>query len=174
MNAAAPADPSRARGTEDVLSVARRLFGPARALLGAGPEAEDLVYDTIASLYPRWNQISGNKLAYARRALTNRFLDQQRHLQVKLAHQSELATPARLEGPYITIDTIVDVQRALMHLPARTRSVVVLRYLLDQPARQVGDRLGIPSGTVRRLAHDGLHQLSSLLMSTTEGPSDDR
>ena len=152
------------------LEVARRLMGAARGLVGSDA-AEDLVFDTMSVLLPRWDSISGNKIAYARRSMVNRFQDQLRHQRVELGHRHTLSTPDHERPRDDAVAARVDMAGALQLLPERTRQVVVLRYQCDLSADRVGAVLGIPAGSVRRIAHDGLRRLSTHLDHTTEGTS---
>ncbi|WP_353649465.1 sigma-70 family RNA polymerase sigma factor [Nakamurella sp. A5-74] len=144
------------------LQVARRLLGAARDLVGVHA-ADDLVFDTMSTLLPRWSSISGDKVAYARRSMLNRYRDQGRHQKVQDSHQRTLATPDREDSAADRVAARLDMSTALQRLPERTRQVPVLRYQLDLPAAEVAAALGIPAGSVRRIAHEGLKTLSQLL-----------
>ena len=54
---------------------------------------------------------------------------------------------------------LVEVHDALARLPERARAVVVLRYLVDLPDREIAETLGCRLGTVRSIAHRALRQL---------------
>ncbi|MGI8416304.1 MAG: sigma factor [Nakamurella sp.] len=62
---------------EFVQAQTRSLFGTAFLLTGSRDRAEDLLQETLTSLYPKWDKVlsADNQLAYVRRALTNRFLN---------------------------------------------------------------------------------------------------
>lgn len=55
------------------------------------------------------------------------------------------------------------VLAALRTLPDRQRDVLVLRYWLDLPEREIADTLGIGAGTVKTHARRGLESLAALL-----------
>lgn len=82
-------------------------------------------------MIPRWNELRSDKTAYARRALANRHIDQLRHRGVRHAHQPRLATEHYVadsaSGSAMRIDTI----HAFEKLDLLTRSVLILRYLMD-------------------------------------------
>ena len=141
--------------TAAVLGLLPGLMRQARAMVGSGPAAEDLVFDTIAALLPVWAQISTSPASYARRAMVNRHLDQVRKVRVANAHRSTFARPEAH-----TIDEAIvvrlDLDKALAQLPERTRVVLILRYLEHLPAKEVALILKIPAGTVRRITHEGL------------------
>lgn len=71
-----------AGGAEDsfaefVRAHTRSLFSTAFLLTGNRDRAEDLLQETMTALYPKWDKVraADNQLAYVRRALTNRFLN---------------------------------------------------------------------------------------------------
>ncbi|WP_353650890.1 sigma-70 family RNA polymerase sigma factor [Nakamurella sp. A5-74] len=158
---AGQADPS-------YLEVARRLMGSARDLVGAHA-ADDLVFDTMSTLLPRWDRITGDKVAYARRSMVNRFRDQGRHLRVEAAHRHTFVTPDREEPANDRVASRLDLSAVLHLLPERTRQVLVLRYQLDLSAADLAVILGMPAGSVRRVAHDGLRALSDIIEPASEG-----
>jgi RNA polymerase sigma factor (sigma-70 family) len=55
------------------------------------------------------------------------------------------------------------VRQALMSLPRRQRSVLVLRYFADLPEAEVASALGCSIGTVKTHAHRGLRALREIL-----------
>ena len=57
--------------------------------------------------------------------------------------------------------------RALVQLSPQRRRVVVLRYLLDLPERQVADELGLSLGAVKSAASRGLAHLRQILGERT-------
>ncbi|WP_084614444.1 sigma-70 family RNA polymerase sigma factor [Nakamurella lactea] len=145
----------------ELLTLARTLLGPARLLTGHKQDAEDLVADTIVAMLPRWSSIKGSKTAYARRALTNRFIDAYRRKAREPDHRqiSLFITP----DPADQVILSADLQNLIKDLSEQSRQVLVMRYLLDQSSSDVAATLGIPAGTVRRIAHQTLRQLANRL-----------
>lgn len=141
-----------------VTSLVPTLLRQARALVGFGQEAEDLVFDTVASLLPVWSTIAISPAAYARRAMINRHLDLIRRRNVANSHVHEIARPSSHMTEDATIAHL-DLVHALKDLPPRTRTILVLRYLEDLTARDIAKIIRLPEGTVRRVVHEGLHLL---------------
>jgi RNA polymerase sigma-70 factor (ECF subfamily) len=61
-----------------------------------------------------------------------------------------------------------DLRRALEELDPETRAMVVLRYVLDFRAPEIGEALQIPAATVRTRLSRGLQQIRSRLLEEAE------
>lgn len=62
-----------------------------------------------------------------------------------------------------------DVAQLLERLPEPYRRVVVLFYLEDRSCDEVGELLGMPTGTVKALLHRGRKRLAALAGAEEEG-----
>jgi RNA polymerase sigma-70 factor (sigma-E family) len=141
-----------------VRSSARSLFGTAYLLTGDGNRAEELVQDTLARLYPRWPRIAALEapLAYARRALANRFVSQQRRPMSREVMVAEV--PDAVDRRDLA-DDVTDrgmLSQLLRTLPERQRAALVLRYFHDLPDDEIAAALGCRPATVRSLLSRGL------------------
>jgi RNA polymerase sigma factor (sigma-70 family) len=131
------------------------------------------------ALYPRWSKVAEaqSPIAYVRRSLINRYLNQQRS-----GAASELVTdftadraPGRRPGPDFAhrVDDRDQLRRALSTLPARQRAAVVLRYFHDLSDQQVAEAMGCRATTVRSLISRALSTLRGDAASTgLDGRSD--
>ena len=64
--------------------------------------------------------------------------------------------------PFPGIDNVAQrVRSSLSELSARSRQVVTLHYLDGYSCREIGDRLGVPTGTVKRILHESRNDLRS-------------
>jgi RNA polymerase sigma-70 factor (sigma-E family) len=113
--------------------------------------AEDLVQDAYVGLYRRFGPDLplAAPVAYARRAIVNGNVSRARR---RAAGES----PAD-DVPDVAVETAFPAEQdamwlALGGLPHRQRTVLVLRYYLDLPDREIAELLGCPQGTVRSLA----------------------
>jgi RNA polymerase sigma-70 factor (sigma-E family) len=113
--------------------------------------AEDLVQDTYLAMYRRFGTelpISA-PVAYARRAILNANTSRMRRRSSSETISAEL--------PEIAVETAFPEEqdamwRAMRSLPDRQRAVLVLRYYVDLPDREIASLLNATEGTVRSLA----------------------
>jgi RNA polymerase sigma-70 factor (sigma-E family) len=145
------AELARTRGLE--------LLRFAYLLCGDRQHAEDLLQEVLLSMYRRFPQQLPleNPVGYARRALANAEISRARRRssgEVVLASLPERSV-AEADGP-AERDAL---WQALRRLPARQRTVLVLRYYLDATDEQISTMLGCRRGTVRSLASRALSTL---------------
>ncbi|MFF2268124.1 SigE family RNA polymerase sigma factor [Cellulosimicrobium cellulans] len=137
-------------------------------LCGDVHRAEELVQHALVRTYVAWPRArEGEPLAYARRVLANARIDHWRkHRREHLTEPGRLPPgeqPSAARGQ-AERDALV---RALGQLSAQRRRVVVLRYLLDLPERQVADELGLSLGAVKSAASRGVAHLRQILAEET-------
>jgi RNA polymerase sigma-70 factor (sigma-E family) len=134
----------------------------AALLTGDWHTAQDLVQTSLVKLYRAW-PLDGDPDAYLRRIIVN-------------THRSWWRARWRRETPHGELPEMVavgdfaderargaQVRQALMSLPRRQRSVLVLRYFADLPEAEVASALGCSIGTVKTHAHRGLRALREIL-----------
>lgn len=128
-------------------------------------EAEELVQDTLAWLYPRWSQVEAaeHQLAYVRKALVNRFLAGRRRMSSTEVYFDE--TLERSTDRPVSRDETAEVDERLMlwrelgELSERQRAALVLRFFHDLPDDGVAEVLDCRVGTVRSLISRALNVL---------------
>ena len=129
-----------------------------------GPDAEELVQDTLVWLYPRWAQVEAarHQLAYVRKAVVNRFLAGRRRMSATEVHLDDAPTRLR-EQPSPDETSAVDARLALWEglaeLSERQRAALVLRFFHDLADGDVAELLDCRVGTVRSLISRGLSAL---------------
>jgi RNA polymerase sigma-70 factor (sigma-E family) len=160
----------RRTDSEYLAFVEGRVGGLRRAaylLCGDSHAADDVVQETLTKLYTKWPGIShvDNLDAYVNTMLVRVFLDERRRGWWKVALLDWL--PERASGP---VDQSAEdrsvVRGALMALPPRQRAVVVLRYLCDQPVKEVAHILGCSPGTVKSQCAHALDRLRRIFDET--------
>lgn len=126
--------------------------------------AEDLVQQALENVYASRRRRSvdvEHGATYVRRAIVNEYLRRKR-----LRSATEVITdevPER-EQPHRFEDELAERERvwaALGRLPARQRTVLVLRYYEDLPDAQIAALIEAKEATVRSLAARGLAALRS-------------
>jgi RNA polymerase sigma-70 factor (sigma-E family) len=134
------------------------LLRTAYLLTGNGGHAEELVQDTLARLYPKWDRVAAADvpLAYVRRSLTNAYINQSRR-----AARREFAfedVPERTD-PHDVFGQLADRDQiwvALALVSDRQRAALVLRFFEDLSDEQTAAALNCRVGTVRSLISRGL------------------
>ena len=139
-----------------------RVAGLRRAaylLCGDAHAADDIVQETLTKLYTRWHGFGHveNLDAYVNTMLVRVFLDERRRGWWRVALVDRL--PDRGPQPVPPVEDRSVVRSALLALPPRQRAVVVLRFLCDQPVREVARQLGCSEGTVKSQTADALGKL---------------
>jgi len=141
-----------------VLSRRKGLLHEAFLLVGDVHAAEDLVQTTLAKVYVSWRRVveSDSPDAYVRRILINSNLSRVRRRRV-----GEVLTGLVPEATWSGPDHAerLDLVRALIALPKRQRTAVVLRYWADLPETEVAQIMGCSVGNVRSQAFRGLEKL---------------
>lgn len=141
-----------------VVANAAALLRTAFVLTGTQHGAEELVQDTLAGLYPRWDRVACAEfpLAYVRRSLANRYISQRRSpraTEVPLSIVPEHEDERDLAEAVAARRT---VWQLLGTLPPRQRAAVVLRELHDLPDQEIAEILGCRPASVRSLVSRGM------------------
>lgn len=147
------------------------LLRSAYLMVGDRGEAEDIVQECLLRLARKWPRVRSMEHpgAYARRVLFSLVLDGGRKRSRRTAELSAAETPPARDGHSATtaaLDARADLVRALGELPARQRSVLVLRYFVDLPETEVAAVLNCPPGTVKSSTSRGLQGLRQALDPT--------
>lgn len=123
-------------------------------LCGDWHAADDLVQDTLISVYTSWPRVArgSNIDGYASRVLVHKFIDDKRRPWRRQFvtsevpdHTDQAATAAfedveQKDGP---------LAQALTQLPAQQRAVIVLRFTDDLTVDEIARVLDLPAGTVK-------------------------
>ncbi|MBE1488341.1 SigE family RNA polymerase sigma factor [Plantactinospora soyae] len=135
------------------------------AYLLAGDEhrADDLVQQTITTLYVKWwrAQAADHLDAYVRTMLVRTYLDGRRLAWARVRLFREAPEP-----PPLSDDGFEDrhvVRAALRRVPRRQQAVLVLRFFYDLSVEEVAGTLGCSTGTVKSQTSRGLATLRRLL-----------
>ena len=143
------------QGTEAVYAtVYRDLLRVAFVLTGSAPAAEDVVHDVFAKVGPRIDTLA-EPAAYLRVAVVNR---------CRSLHRRTVASPKPDQPTDSMMDVgVIELRDALIALPIRQRSAIVLRYLCDLPEQEIAVILKCRGATVRTLVRRGLAELREVI-----------
>lgn len=129
-------------------------------MVGNPMVAEEIVHDVFVRIVenpPRLRdpkQLSG----YVRAAVVNRCRNKIRRFRLERLHANP--TPEQVTSLPSSDN---ELRRAVLSLPTRQREAVVLRFYEDMTVDQIGQTLGISSGTVKTHLHRALRSLEAAL-----------
>jgi RNA polymerase sigma-70 factor (sigma-E family) len=136
-------------------------------LTGDRREAEDLVQEALARTLRRWRSVRGSDAApYVRRAMVNTHITRWRRWEARV-RLGKLPDSGADDPELRRRDDWDRLRRALIQLPARQRTVLVLRYYEDLPDERIAQLMDCSPGTVRSQASRGLAALRPLLEPET-------
>jgi RNA polymerase sigma-70 factor (sigma-E family) len=153
------------------------LLRTAYLVTGDAGHAEDLVQESLFKVARRWARVVSmdSPLAYARRVLINRALDD---YERRSRHRAELASETFPDGPlsvrgeseissgvFRAADDRIELIRALGELAPRQRAVLVLRYFDDLSESEIASALGCSIGTVKSTTSRALEKMRYLVPS---------
>ena len=159
----------RARAVDDAFTQAvashRQVLARfAFMLCGDAGQAEDVVAEAYARVWPQWRRGRvDDLLPYLRRTVANEVY--QRHRR-RLLERREAARPSdpRADGRFeARVDDRDVLWAALAHLSPQQRVVVVLRIVEDLSEEQTAAMLGVPVGTVKSRLSRALTVLRAIL-----------
>lgn len=176
----------RAReGDLDAYAELVRRHGPVAvrtaALLGAGPDAEDVVQEALVKAY---RALGGFRTdapfrPWLLRIVANEARNLHRSGVRRGAREERFARAVERAGGEAPADPAEDVARHELHdhllaalgqVSEPLRRVVICRYLLDLDERETATVLGLPRGTVKSRLNRGLKQLRSQLAAAGVEP----
>jgi len=136
------------------------LYGYAFLLTGDHHAADDLLQDSLVRAFrrSRGNMPLDAAHAYVKRAMQTALIDGHRRASARPKRDyrgADRTTP----DPTTASDTRNALHAAVLSLPPRERTCVVMRYFDGLNATQIANELGLAPGTVRRYLADGVTTL---------------
>src|SRR5438094_4098952 len=149
------------------LASARRL---AYLVTGDRALAEDLVQDAFLRMFGRFQDLRdpGAFEAYLRRTVVNLSRKHFRRRKVERAYVQQHGGSVSVQAPDRDVAGEQALRRALLALPLRQRTAIVLRFYEDLSERQTADLLRCRPGTVKSLVSRGMEALRSSIDSEGE------
>jgi RNA polymerase sigma-70 factor (sigma-E family) len=149
--------------TEFVNSQGHALLRFARVLSRSQPDAEDLLQTALLRLARVWHRELSAPDAYVRRVLINLAADRRRALSRRVTELLVGSMADRMVPQSGTQGFAPDLDEVLARLPARQRTIVVLRYVEGYSELETARLLGCSIGTVKSQASRGRARLRVLL-----------
>ncbi|MGX6607839.1 SigE family RNA polymerase sigma factor [Micromonosporaceae bacterium Da 78-11] len=151
-----------------VVSRSTRLLRIAYLLTSDWAAAEDLLQSSLVKAWSAWARIEGDPEPYVRRILVNTHASWWRRRwrgELPSAVLPETGEPGHADR----IDEREGLWQALRRLPARQRTVLVLRYFEGLSEAEVAEAMGCSLGTVKSQASKALAKLRLDESLVTEG-----
>jgi RNA polymerase sigma-70 factor, ECF subfamily len=179
-------DDRRAFFTERINALVDRLYSVAMQLTRNTHDAEDLVSETVANAWQRFDQLDDPSKfdGWIMRSLSNRFISDLRRTRPEVLLDDEPAIAheadedgylySRLHSPFILwwggperefINKLLreDIESAVNALSDEYRVVFILVEVLGYRYKEVADELALPIGTVRSRLNRARHMLQKAL-----------
>jgi RNA polymerase sigma factor (sigma-70 family) len=133
-------------------------------LLGAD-DPEDIAQEAFARFDQRRSQLPAdvNATAYLNKTVVNLTRSRLRHLRVTRRYAPGLGLVESAEILAVLSDDRRRVIKALSRLSGRQRQVLVLRYWMDLPEREIAEALDIRPGTVKSTSSKALAALAKAM-----------
>lgn len=141
----------------------RELARFAYRLCGDRAQAEDVVAEAYARVWPRWRRGRVESLVpYLMRTIANEVYGHSRRRSI-LQRKAPPLSP-EVQGSFEgQVDDRASLWSALGLLPSQQRVVVVLRVVEDLSEEQTAEMLGVARGTVKSRLSRGLTELRSVM-----------
>lgn len=139
------------------------LYGYAFVLTGDHHAADDLLQDALVRAFRRGraDMPLDAAHAYVKRAMQTALIDGHRKASARPKRDDREADRSAPD-PTAASDTRSALHQAVLSLPPRERTCVVMRYFDGLNATQIANELGLAAGTVRRYLADGVTTLSRI------------
>ncbi len=143
----------------------RRAYTVARAILTVHEDAEDALQDGFVRAFQALDRFDPAQSfgAWLNRIVANAALDLTRRRKVRNTEELSDALGSPFTDPAESAELRQRLNDALAKLPERARSVIVLHDVEGYTHVEIGEMLGIPSGTARSDLHHARHKLRKLL-----------
>jgi RNA polymerase sigma factor (sigma-70 family) len=151
-----------------------RLVGTLALVTGDAHLAEELAQETIVRVCRDWRKVSQLDApgAWAHRVAVDLAHS---HFRRRAVARRALARTVTSEShdPLGEIASVLAVRNAVMQLPRRERTALVLRYYRDFSVRTVAEIMRCPEGTVKTLTRKAIASLRAAGLLENEGEMGD-
>ena len=144
------------------------LYSWAQRRTGDQRDAEEVIAETLVRAWSHYDQFDPQRgserswlFGIARNVAADHYRRSSRHLRV--VESDAVAEPFEDATEMHQIAEATVVQDALMDLPDHHRQVIVETFFAGRTSRQIAERLGIPTGTVKSRLYYGMRSLRAAL-----------
>jgi RNA polymerase sigma-70 factor (sigma-E family) len=124
--------------------------------------AEDAVSRALAKLYVRWDKVAAPD-SYARTMVVRAAIDEKRRPWRRERPVGDAMPDVVSPDPLVAVDERARIRAALLRVPARQRTALVLRFYEEMSVEQAAEVMGCEPSTVRSQTSRGLATLRALL-----------
>jgi RNA polymerase sigma-70 factor, ECF subfamily len=145
--------------------VSRRLFLIAHRILRDTDAAEDAVQQTLVTIWrelPRLRDVERFDVWSYRIVTRASIAEAKRKRRTVRIADIDIAVPSTADG-MASVATRDSLERAFARMKPESRAVLVLRYYVDLPIKEIAEIIGIPYGTVGSRLHRAMSELRYLL-----------
>lgn len=149
----------------------RRAYVVARSIVVNHEDAEDAVQEAFLHAYKAIHRFLPDQAfgAWLHRIVANAALDVTRRRKVRAAEELPETVASPFRDPAESGELRQKLREALMTLPERQRSVIVLHDVEGYKHAEIGKMLDIPEGTARSDLHYARAQLRRILEVVRSG-----
>lgn len=147
-----------------------KIFHLAYRMLSNRHESEDVVQDTFLRVYKNLDRYDENQKfsTWIYRIATNLCVDRLRKRKPTYSLDAEMNDKEGIDGyamipsddrtpetEFMLTETQVMIRQAIESLPAKYKTVMILRYLQELSLQEISDVLGMPITTIKTRVHRG-------------------
>jgi RNA polymerase sigma-70 factor, ECF subfamily len=149
----------------------RRVYNLAFRMLGNPEDARDATQDAFLSCFRHLSAFRGDAAfgTWLHRIAVNACYDALRRRRENVSLDERPTDPAAHPDHAEQTASALDIQRALVDVPADFRVVVIMHELQDMPLEEIATILEIPVGTVKSRLHRGRVALGRALSEREPG-----
>lgn len=141
-----------------------RLLRFGLVLTGNPAAAEDLVQTALARSWRAWRLRSiEDPQAFVRKVMINSYASWYRQLATREAVAASVVQNTVMADEAARVDDRDAVWRALLTLPPKQRTVIVLRYYEEFSESEIAAVMGTTTGTVKSQASRALRRLAAVM-----------
>ncbi len=149
---------------EFVSAALPRLLRFGLVLTGNPATAEDLVQTALARSWRAWRLHSiEDPQAFVRKVMVNSYASWYRLMATREALAASVAQTTVIDDEATRVDDRDAVWRALLTLPPKQRTVIVLRYYEELSESEIAAVMGTTTGTVKSQAARALRRLADVM-----------